>query len=216
MLNFLKKRRYRNTVCTSDFMNRVRQYLSENYTPPPYSSGTLLISAPPVQPPASSSIPAKKNSVRPDVHYSAPSRSSINDFPRGFADHRLNRPIDEVNADLYQTLEMTFVDKLLDYISEKNLKDTQVYKAAHMDRKLFSKIASKRDYTPSKDSCLALCFALHLSLDDTKDMLQRAEHALTHSNKRDIVIEYLIQEQVYDLFEVDEVLYRLGMKTLGS
>lgn len=201
MFSSLKKKHCRRKVCTSGLLDRVSQYLSDNYAPPP---------------PPPSYHPSTENFSRAPKSSPFPGFSNNFSAPSCVQPSQLHRSIDELDADLTQALEKTFVDKLLDYIDEKSLRDAQVYKAAHLDRKLFSKIASRRSYTPSKDTCLALCFALQLSLDDTRDMLQRAEHALTHSNKRDIVIEYLLQNQIYDLFEVDEVLYQLGMKTLGS
>ncbi len=110
---------------------------------------------------------------------------------------------------------MSFVDKMLEYIKEGHMRDSDVYKAAHIDRRLFSKIASDRTYKPSKDTCTALALALRLSIDDANDILSRAGYTLSHSSKRDVVIEYFFRERVYDLNDMNEVLYRLGQKPLG-
>ena len=95
------------------------------------------------------------------------------------------------------------------------MRDSDVYKAANIDRRLFSKIASDRTYKPSKDTCIALALALRLSIDDANDILSRAGYTLSHSSKRDVVIEYFFRERVYDLNDMNEVLYRLGQKPLG-
>ncbi len=118
--------------------------------------------------------------------------------------------------ELEKSMEMTFVDKLFFYMDQKGLRDSQVYKAAQIDRRLFSKIRSNRNYTPEKDNCVALCFALNLTLEETTDLLERAGYTLSHSKKRDIVLEFLIREQVYNLIAVDQVLDRLGLKPLRS
>ena len=110
---------------------------------------------------------------------------------------------------------MSFVDKMLEYIKEGHMRDSDVYKAANIDRRLFSKIASDRTYKPSKDTCIALALALRLSIDDANDILSRAGYTLSHSSKRDVVIEYFFRERVYDLNDMNEVLYRLGQKPLG-
>ena len=54
----------------------------------------------------------------------------------------------------------TFANKLSDYIAQKGMRDPEVYRAANMDRRLFSKIMTDYGYQPSKDSVLALAFAM--------------------------------------------------------
>ena len=88
-------------------------------------------------------------------------------------------------------------------------------KAAQMDRRLFSKMMSDRNYKPSKDTAVALVIALELSLKQANDLLSRAGYALSHSNKRDVIIEYFIRERIYNLSDINEVLYRLDQKIIG-
>ena len=116
---------------------------------------------------------------------------------------------------LEANIDMSFVDKMLEYINQKQLRDSTVYKAAQVDRRLFSKIVSDRTYKPSKDTCIAFVLALQLSLDEATDMLSRAGYTLSHSSKRDVIIEYFIREKVYNLNDINEVLFRLEQKTLG-
>ena len=107
------------------------------------------------------------------------------------------------------------MDVLIDYINEKNLRDSQVYKAAQVDRRLFSKIISDKEYKPAKDTCIAIALALNLTLEQANDLLSRAGYTLSHSTKRDVVIEYFFREKIYDLEEINLVLYNLDMKTIG-
>ncbi len=117
---------------------------------------------------------------------------------------------------LDRTTDKTFVETLSLHIYRKGLRDTEVYKAAQIDRRLFSKIMSDRDYTPSKDTVLALSFALHLSLPEATDILRRAGFALSHSNKRDVIIEYFFRQGIYDLYTVNQVLFNLEQKPLSK
>lgn len=112
-------------------------------------------------------------------------------------------------------LDLTFVDILTRYINEKGWRDSRVYKAAQMDRRLFSKIMSDRNYKPSKDTALALVIALELSLKQANDLLSRAGYTLSHSSKRDVIIEYFIRERIYNLSDINEVLYHLDQKIIG-
>ena len=109
----------------------------------------------------------------------------------------------------------TFVQKLIQYMRDRNLVETEVYKAALMDRRLFSKIISNRNYKPSKDTVLALIFALKLSISDAKDLLERAGYTLSHSIQRDIILEYFIKEHVYNLNNINSFLYKMKEKIIG-
>ena len=109
----------------------------------------------------------------------------------------------------------TFVGKMRSLIREKNLSDTAVYKRAGLDRRLYSKIFSYYDYKPAKDTCMALCLAMRLTLDETNDLLSRAGYTLSHSSIRDVIVEYFIKEGKYSLTDLNETLYRLDQKPLG-
>ena len=116
---------------------------------------------------------------------------------------------------LSASTNLTFVQMLQAYMRKKNLLETQVYKAAMMDRRLFSKIMCDINYKPSKDTALALIFALKLSLAEAQDLLERAGYTLSHSIKRDIIIEYFIKEQIYNLDNVNAFLYNMYEKIIG-
>ena len=122
-------------------------------------------------------------------------------------------------ADLLRGLERsrnsTFIDCMIEHIDRKQLRDSAVYRAAQLDRRLFSKMVSDREYKPAKDTALAVIFALKLTLPEAEDMLSRAGYTLSHSNKRDSIIEFFLKEKVYDLNDVNSVLYRLDQKIIG-
>jgi len=114
-----------------------------------------------------------------------------------------------------QTTE-TFQQALFRMIDERGLKDSEVYKRANMDKKLFSKIRSNADYQPKKITAISLALALRLNLDETRDFIGRAGFALTHSSKFDIIIEYFIENKNYDLFEINQVLFAFGEPLIGN
>lgn len=139
--------------------------------------------------------------------YSEYLKTAMEGLSRGDSAETIMETLDEVS-------EKTFVDVLLERIAEKNVKDSEIYRAAHIDRRLFSKIISNRMYKPSKDTCILLCLAVQLSLSEAKDLLSRAGYTFTHSNKRDIIIEYFFKEKIYNIDSINEILYDLSFKTL--
>ena len=116
---------------------------------------------------------------------------------------------------LDKTTNKTFVDTLILYISKKGMRDAEVYKAAQLDRRLFSKIMSDKEYKPAKDTAIAIAIALQLSLEEATDLLSRAGYTFSHSNKKDIIIEYFFRERIYKLDDINEVLFNLGQKIIG-
>lgn len=108
----------------------------------------------------------------------------------------------------------TFTDMLLRLIKEKGLTNAQAYKRSNVDKKLFSKIKNDRFYKPHKKTAMAFSIGLELNLDEAKDLLARAGFAFSPSNNLDKVIQYCIEEEEYNIINVEIILYELGLETL--
>jgi len=113
-------------------------------------------------------------------------------------------------------VEEDFRERLFRLIDESGMTDTQVYKKANLDRKLFSKIRCNAEYHPKKDTAVALALALELSLDDTKDLLSRAGFALSPSSKSDLIVQYFIENQVYDINVINMALFDHELPCIGD
>ena len=118
----------------------------------------------------------------------------------------VNRNIDN----LMDQLEETFSQRLLRMIDERGMTDSEAYTKAYVDRRHFSKIRKDVNYAPNKKTVLAFTIALELSLDEAKDLLGSAGFALSRSSKTDIIVAYFLQNKIYDMFEINDVLDAYG------
>ena len=111
--------------------------------------------------------------------------------------------------------EETFQQALLRLIRERGMTNAEVYKRANLTKQHFAKINADPDYQPKKETAIALCLALYLDLPQTQRLLARAGYTLTHASQFDMVIEYLILHEVYDVILTDQVLFEHGLPTLS-
>lgn len=107
---------------------------------------------------------------------------------------------------------LTFIELLYHFMSLKypDKKDSFVYKKAHINAKLFSKMRNPT-YHPSRKTIIALGLALELNLIEFEALLASANYAFSLNNKFDIVIIYCIEHKIYDLFIINEIIYELGL-----
>ena len=123
---------------------------------------------------------------------------------------KMSSPLDE----LIENIQHTFSETLLHIIDEKQYSDVEVYKRANMDRKLFSKIRSQKDYHPSKRTALSLAIALKLSVKDAISFLETAGYSLSNSQKQDVIVRYFLENHEYDIHKINETLFYFDEATL--
>jgi hypothetical protein len=107
-------------------------------------------------------------------------------------------------------------------INESGISEVACYRAANITKQIFSKIRCSagedpiESYKPTKSTAMSLALALKLSLDEAKELLNKAGYAFSKSDKTDIIVEYCITNRIYDVLRVNEILFSYGLPVLGT
>lgn len=106
----------------------------------------------------------------------------------------------------YPQYKESFTECLRKYLICKNLDDNFVYENANLAQLQWAAIISNKDFKPDKHTAIAIALTLRLNMDETMDLLQAAELELSHDHVFDLIIEYSINCELYDVLEVNEIL----------
>lgn len=111
-------------------------------------------------------------------------------------------------------LTETFQELLFRYIDKSGFSDLEIYKKAHIDRRLFSKIKSDVNYHPSFGTITLLALALMLPIEDYEILLQSASYSLSTNTISNIIVRYCFVHKIYDIFYVNNILYTITDKEI--
>ncbi len=126
----------------------------------------------------------------------------------GEEEHQHDLP-DELLEELMKPRE-DFRALLFHYLNRSGRTNPEVYRAAQIDRKLFSAICTKPHYQPSRGTVIRLALALQLTLPEAMEFMERAGYALSSARPSDLVVTYYISRGVYDLMTIEAALYEIG------
>ena len=118
--------------------------------------------------------------------------------------------------DFIKKCDDTFAVMLLKLIDKKKMDEVDCYKKANINKQTFYKINNDPKYRPSKPTVVAFALALELNMEETETLLRSAGFALTRNDKFDLIIRYYIENGIYDIFEINEALYKYDQTLLGS
>jgi hypothetical protein len=98
---------------------------------------------------------------------------------------------------------------------EKGLTPAKLYKKANIDRRQYSRFMGPEKRHPSMNTAVSFGLALELSRGDFDGFLQTAGYTLSNSSSRDVCIMYCIENGIFDIDEVNALLFAVGIEPLS-
>lgn len=141
---------------------------------------------------------AQCNQYAPCVPHAAPRTKNMDDFLKSNFD------------------EDGLAKRLNLYMYERDITTAMIYERCYVDRRLISKITSGTNYHPSKNTMLALCIGLQLSLQEGEEFLLLAGYSFSNTSKYDLIIKFMLQNEIYDLDTINDMLDQYGQPCIGA
>jgi transcriptional regulator with XRE-family HTH domain len=98
---------------------------------------------------------------------------------------------------------------------EKGLSPAQLYKRANIDRRQYSRFMGSERRHPSINTVISFALALKLEREEFDEFLRIAGYALSNSSSRDVCIMYCLENSIYDIDEVNALLFAIGITPLS-
>ena len=112
--------------------------------------------------------------------------------------------------------EKKFAYKLVELIRAKGMSNVECYKRANVSKQTWHKIETNPQYNPQKNTVISFAIALKLTMEETQSLLNSVGFALSNSSKFDLIIMYCLEHGIYDIWEIDSILFKYGFDTLFS
>ena len=128
----------------------------------------------------------------------------------------VERAMAKKSIDDFIHLDEGFAVKLLKLIDAKGMTDVACYKKANVSKQTWYKIMNEKGYKPNKKTVISFAVALELTVGETQELLESVGFILSNSSLFDVIIRYCIENAIYDVLEIDSVLFRYDQETLYS
>lgn len=120
-----------------------------------------------------------------------------------------------LEKELSETLP-SIADYLTEYIRSHNLSASKVIKDSCLSPDYAYAIMNGNRKNPARDRIIALCLAMHMSLDEVQYALRLCKTLLYSKDKRDAVIMVCFSQRIFDVNEVNIILTSFNLMELET
>ncbi len=107
-------------------------------------------------------------------------------------------------------LSPSFRSLLLSLIGKKTLKDVEIYENIRMRKSTYYDIRSAK-IKPSKENVMKLCIGVHLTYDESLELMAAADYAFNSHELLDLIIVWHLQKKIYNVNFINIVFDENGL-----
>ena len=89
-----------------------------------------------------------------------------------------------------------------------------LYTTLGISKNIYSQIMNNDDYRASKETVFTLAFAMELEEDDTEALLNAEGLAFDYSDKRDLIVKFMLEKENWDIDVANRLLEKNNLITL--
>jgi len=115
---------------------------------------------------------------------------------------------------LAENKKVSFGSMLFMLIDERGERDSDIYKRAFVDRRVFSRIRCDSRYKPMPITAIRLGLALQLDRVNFDALLRTAGYALSDSSEYDLIIAFCIEHKIYNFLDINAILHHYTGTTI--
>ncbi|MBO5621130.1 MAG: hypothetical protein J6N21_17780 [Butyrivibrio sp.] len=144
------------------------------------------------------------------------STNELNDLLENMKPDQLDSYLKD-NSKYMADEKKAFYYYMKDVLDEKNIKLKDVYSFAGVTESYGSKIVTMEKHTKDRDLIIRLCLAGHFNWDETNRALKLyGLSELYAKDPRDACIIVAVNNRIFDMYEIDEMLIRQGLRKLTT
>ena len=144
------------------------------------------------------------------------STNELNDLLENMKPDQLDSYLKD-NSKYMADEKKAFYYYMKDILDEKNIKLKDVYSFAGVTESYGSKIVTMEKHTKDRDLIIRLCLAGHFNWDETNRALKLyGLSELYAKDPRDACIIVAVNNRIFDMYEIDEMLMKQGLKKLTT
>jgi hypothetical protein len=110
-------------------------------------------------------------------------------------------------------INYNILDVIKQYKKDKNYTDSIICKRAGMDRGTYSNIILGK-YKAGRNAIICIGLSFELNLKQFEYFMAIAGHCLSDVSKRDIIIKFCIEKEIYNIVDVNSLLFKHGCQLL--
>ena len=144
------------------------------------------------------------------------STNELNDLLENMKPDQLDSYLKD-NSKYMADEKKAFYYYMKDVLDEKNIKLKDVYSFAGVTESYGSKIVTMEKHTKDRDLIIRLCLAGHFNWDETNRALKLyGLSELYAKDPRDACIIVAVNNRIFDMYEIDEMLIGQGLRKLTT